>query len=447
MSILKGFGQITTLIDNTANTTSTVGEISADSKTFVQDYLTFTHGDWVGVELLSMQFLDDDLQEATPVSSQTQACLELITWVHTKALSGEIGPSKNTFVQLFGGEFAGRFTLLTSGDHVQHGTNWYPASISVCPEGREAEDNWTIWLADGAFSNEFDVSKIFVIPPIDNLDQFFNNPATVQSLVNAVSRTDVMNKVYNVRGESPYTVLRMDPFDWVYPTDTAVTVETYWTVVIYGRAGDNLDRVKEAIINHVMSNTARTVEEWSEIFPDIFKSTELIIAPSYYIQGVPDQQFRRGVYSAISSYRDSLELMKLVAKGTGYNNTHVEDTMTNLPSLYRGVSLTLVPGPENRVGYRNFRDIYRDYLNVPSTHPDFMLMTDTTRTFVDLLTDMLDKAEDMTPSTVIPAGYNRVERGGIWYLTKTNDDLLILVVSKYSVMQFANQLDLPTDLQ
>lgn len=446
MSILKGFGQIATLIDNNANTTSPVGEISADSKTFVRDYLTFTHGDWPGVTLLSMQFLDDDLDVSTPTSSQTQACLELITWVHTKALSGEIGPSKNSFVQLFGGEFTGRFTLLNSGDHIQHGTNWYPTSIAVAPEGRESVDNWTIWLADSAFNNEFDASQIFVIPPIDNLDQFFNNPATVQALVNAVSRSDIMDKVYAVRGESPYTVLRMDSFDWFYPPDTAVTVETYWTVVIYGRAGDNLDRVKEAIIRHVMSNTSRTVEEWSEIFPDIFKSTELIIAPAYYNQGVPDQQFRRGVYSAISSYRDSLELMKLLAKGTGYNNTHVENSLTNIPSLYRGVSLTVVPGPENRVGYRTFRDIYRDYLNVPSTHPDFMLMNSTTRAFIDLLTDMLDKAEDLTPSTVIPTGYNRVERNGIWYLTKTNDDLLVLVATKYSVMQFANQLNLPTDV-
>lgn len=445
MSILKGFAQIASLIDNNPHSTSPVGEISADSKTFVRDYLTYNHSNWPGMLMLVMQSLDDDLIKTQPTSIQTQASLEVINWVYGQAITGAIGPAKNSFVQLFEGEFTNRFTLLNSGEHIQANGNWYPSSVSIAPIGRESDDNWTIWFADSAFSNEFDLSLLYVIPPIENLDQFFNTAPTVKALVEAVTRTEIMDHVNVVRDEDPYTILRMDAFDWVDPNDVNVKVNTYWNVIIYGRAGDNLDRVKQAIIDYVLTHSSYPVEDWAEIFPDIFRSTELILAPSFFVRGVPDQQFERGVYSAISSFQDSLALMKLVAKGTSYNDTHITNNLTNIPSLFRSTSISLVPGPENRIGYQNFRDIYWDYINVPTTHVDFVRMRETTRSFVMLLTDMLEKAEALTPSTVVPAGYNRVERDGIWYLTKSNQDLLILVVSKYSIKQISATLNLPTD--
>ena len=445
MSIIKGFGQIYTMIDNSPHTTSPIGELSADGKTYVKDWTTHTHGDYTGCELLSMYCVDDNFAKTTPNSQQYQAILEVISWVHARARSGEIGPSKQSFVGLFGGAFTGRFVLLDSGDHINAGSNWYPGYVSFCLVGRETVDNWTVWLSDTLFRNDFDITEIHVIPPIDSIDEFFNTSAYVKNVVDSISRTDIMDRVETVRGEYPYTVLRMDGFDWINPNDKNDKIKTYWTVLIYGRAGDNIDSVKDAIIQYVLSNTNHTSEEWANLFPDIFRSTEIIIAPSYFNQGVPDKEFERGVYSSISSIKDSLAVLKKVSIGPSYSNTHVDNFATILPSLYRSISLSVVPGPENREGYETIRRIYGDLVNVPTTHIDFMRMSVNTRNFVLLITDMLDKAERMTPSTVVPSGYNRVNREGIWYLTKSDKNLLILVVSKYSIDQVLQTIQVPSD--
>lgn len=446
MSILKGFGQIAMLINNDPNVVPPIGEISADSKTFVKDVTIYTHPDFAGVAYLGMQSLDDNLAVVQPSTVQTRACLEMITWIHAKARSGEIGPSSQGFQTLFTAQFGDRFSLLQSGVHVLSGIYWYPVSISFAPVGREQDDNWTIWLSDAAFNNEFDVSIMHVVPPIENIDQFFNQPAVVQALVDGMSRTTIMDKVALLRGPSPYTVLRMDDFDWFFANNADIKIKTYWTVIVYGRSGDNLDKVKEAIIEYVLANSNHTIEEWAVIFPDIFRSTEMVITPGYFAQGVPDQQFERGVYSAITSGKDVTALANLTTKGHGYTPTHIVNSLTMLPSLFRSVNLTVIMGPENRPGYKHFRDLYWDYINVPTTQvQDFMRMREATREFVMLLTDMLEKAETLTPSTVIPAGFNRVQREGIWYLAKSTNDLLILVTAKFSVMAMANQLEIPTD--
>lgn len=445
MSILKGFAEITRLIDNNPSKVAKVGELSADSKTFVKDYLTYTSVSHPGLLFLSMQSLNDSLLTTTPSTLQTKAMLDVIGFTYAKAMSNELGSDKDSFAHRFAINFQSEFKLLSSGPQILSESKWYPSSVTFCPVGKEGIDIWTIWFADVAFNNEFDVSVLHIIPPVDNLDLFFNTPFNVQTLLDTRTPVMTMSKVDAIRGSSPYTLLRMDPFDWIDPNSGINKLKTYWTVVIYGRAGDNLDSVKEAIVKYILANSNKPVGDWADIFPDIFKSTEFIMIPNYHLQGVPDQNYERGMYSAISNYKDSLKLVERVTKGVGYTNTHIDKKLTSIPSLYRSVSVNLVPGPENRIGYRNFRDVYGDYVNVPTSHIDYMKMRVNTRAFVQTLTDMLEHAETMTPSTLVPSGYDRIEREGVWYLGKSNVDVLYLVVTKFSILKVIPSLNIPTD--
>lgn len=446
MSILKGFAEITRLIDNNPSKVAKVGELSADSKTFVKDYLTYTNVDHPGLLFLAMQSLNDSLVPATPSVTQTKAMLDVIAFTYARATANELGPDKDSFSHRFAITFLNEFKLLASGPHILSESKWYPTSVTFCPIGREGEDVWTVWFADQSFNHEFDVSVLHIIPPVDNLDLFFNTPFNVQTLLDTRTPVMTMDRIDTIRGTAPYTVLRMDPFDWIDPNSGINKIQTHWTVIIYGRAGDNLDSVKDAIVKHILANTNRTVEEWANIFPDIFRSTEFIITPNYHLQGVPDQNFERGMYSAVSNYKDSLKLVERLSKGVGYTPGHIDQTLTNIPTLYRSVAVNLIPGPENRVGYKNFRDLYGDYVNVPTSHIDYMKMRVKTRFFVQLLTDMLEHAEQMTPSTLVPTGYDRIERDGVWYLGKSTLDALYLVVTKFSILKVIPSLNIPTDI-
>lgn len=443
MSVLKGFGQIGMLIDNDDDVVAVIGEMSMDSKTFARDHTVHTHVDYPGVAYIGMMSLGDDLLPAQPTSTQANNCLELITWVHARARAGQIGPSQAAFTTLFSDAFSGRFTLLASGSHLTSGIYYYPGSITVAPTGREDEDNWTIWFADERFQNEYDTTILYVVPPIPSIDQFFNPYSVVLNLVENTSREWVIDEVNAIRGKSPYTYLRMPAFNWVDPVDPDRQIQTFWTLIIYGKAGDNMDRYKEAIIAYVEANSTHGIPEWAEIFPDIFRSTEMIAVPTYYQHAIPDSGQTTGLYSPVVNRVDSGRLMTYLGKGPGYTEPYALQATDVISALYRSLGVVLLTGPENRSGFETFKTIYWDYLNATTTSNDGQRMRPKTRAFVMLLNDMLEKAEKLTPTSVVPPNFNRVERDGVWYLSRTIDDLMVLVVSKHSVLQAAADLNIP----
>lgn len=445
MAIFKGFVQIDVLADNNEHTVSPIGEFSADSNTFVRDYGIHTHSEHPGITLLGLSSRNNDGDKVDTPSNVINASLEIADWIHDKARSGFIGPSKATLLNTFNSDLNNKYSLLGSGEHISLNGVWYPSSLVFSFKGNESIDRYTLWFSDVAFNNEFDESIILIVPPIENIDQFFNPRSTVESLLEQTSRSDITSRIDLARGRYPYTILRMDGFDWTDPNNEDISIKTYWNIIIYGRAGNNVDSIKEAIQAYVANTSNRSVDDWSNIFPDIFKSTEIIVAPTYFNQAVPNQQFERGIFSGISTPKDMYELLKKVSIGPGYNNNFIFDSMVSFNSLYRSVALAVVTGPENKNGFETFRKIFWDYIDVPTTHPDFMRMRKETRDFLLILTEMVEYAESLTPTSTVPVGYNRIERDGVWYIGRSNDDFLTLVVTKYSLDKILEDLDLPTD--
>jgi hypothetical protein len=95
--------------------------------------------------------------------------------------------------------------------------------------------------------------------------------------------------------------------------------------------------------------------------------------------------------------------------------------------------LAVVGGPENRDGIDQFIERYPDYINVPTTHVDFMQMKEETRQFCLILAEMLMHAEEMTRDSGVPTGFNRLIRDDVVYIAKSFNKFLYLVVTKYSV--------------
>ncbi|MOA68470.1 hypothetical protein D3C78_1961010 [compost metagenome] len=57
-----------------------------------------------------------------------------------------------------------------------------------------------------------------------------------------------------------------------------------------------------------------------------------------------------------------------------------------------------------------------------------------TQEFVNLLYEMLIVAETATPYSDIPLGMSRVTRSGIMYIAASLNDILYLIVTKYSML-------------
>lgn len=429
---LKAFAHIGPLVNNTQGVVAPVGELSAMALTFTRIKSLHTHSDFANLMLVTFSYKVDDVP--TPVSDPiAYSNLTALAWTYDRARLGAFDATKDSFQQAFILNFGSTFDLISSGEMVGFDNHYIPEYIEFAPKNQSATISWRIWFANDSFYNQFDEHEILVVPPVANIDAFFNDTQTVSDLIASIKAADLIAKADVIKGAYPYTVFRDDLFDWVDPLDRDIRIPVDWPVIVYGLAGDNLDAVKEAIRTWILANSTHTRDEWAEIFPDLFTSTEFIITPMWHRYAIPNATRDLGVFASVIPMTSVYPLVHDSCKGVGYTNAHIDEVLCMMPSLFRSVQLAVVGGPENRNGIDRLDERYPDIINVPSTHVDFMRMSEETRQFILLLNEMLDHAEELTPNSGVPQGFNRQTREGVVYLSRTFKNFLYLVVTKYSV--------------
>lgn len=432
MNIFKAFAQIGPLNDNTSGIVAPVGEISPLSRTFTRDKATFTFPEYNEQSIISFSYTVDGVHQLVD-SATAKSCMAAVDWVYTNARLDVFSESKDSFQQAFIGSKGDTYDLINSGEMVPFGNHFAPAYIEIAPYQQSATISWKIWLSDEAFYNQYDEFTILPLTPIVGLDQFFGNYTQVKALIDSIQQTDTFNRLNALRGGYPATNERNDVYAWRDKNDHSLKIDTNWVSVIYGEAGDNLDASKEATVQYVLANSAHTRDEWAEIFPDLFTSTEFIITPMWDSMAVPKETRQNGIYSGILGVQEAMSLCHSACQGVKYTNVHIDNVLCAVPSQFRSLMLAIVGGPENRDNVNMFNMRYPDYINVPTTHVDFMQMTEETRGFVMMLAAMVMYAEAMTPTTGVPHGYNRIIRNGVVYVAASYKKFLYLVTTKYSV--------------
>lgn len=432
MNIFKAFANIGPLTDNTDNKVAPVGELAPMSRTFVRGYTEHVHSDFPGNLLVGFGYKVNDVKQQVP-DSVSYSCLKAITWTYSQAKLGVFTNQKDSYQQPFIEHFGAEFDLIASGTMVAFENYYAPEYIEFSPAGQSGVSKWRLWFANESFYNQFDEFEILVVPPLVPVDQFHNDYDTVKPLVAAIKQGDIFDRIRIARGTFPETAIRTDMFQWQDKIDHDRKIDTDWATVIYGEAGNNLDAVKEAIRNYIMANTTHTRDEWAEIFPDLFTSTEFIFTPMWTDYAIPNGDRDHGIYSGQTSIQKAMLMCHATCKGVKYTNAHIDTVLTIVPSLFRSVMCSVVGGPENRSGIDLFYERYPDFINVPTTHVDFQAMSAETKGFVMMINEMIMHAEELTPDSGVPGGFNRITRDGVVYLAKSYGNFLYLVVTQYSV--------------
>jgi len=330
--------------------------------------------------------------------------------------------------------FGDQLELKSSGPMVRDGSLWCPEYIDIALTGTNVEENQVkVWFASDAFLNQFDDYEILVVPPLEPVDTFHDTYANVKAKVALIKWPDILERVEAKKNGRPETKIRADAFDWVDKNNRTLKVSTDWTTIIYGAAGDNIDNVKNAIVDYIMANTVHTREEWAVIFPDLFTATEFIITPMWNNYSVPNSGVQAGRYSSITEINDAIATVLKTVKGTGYTQAHIQSVLAILGYTYKGINLAVVGGPDNRDGVNKIKAQFKDYMGIASTHGDYLLMSPTTRGWLDMLARMMIIAETMTPDTSVPQGFTRMAREGVYYVVRTYEKVQYLVVTKYSL--------------
>lgn len=434
MFVLKGFASNTAFANNTPGVVATIGELSSNSITYSREKGYYSDKNTApNVLLTSFTSKDDNTSIMVPSAISAQA-LVISKFVYDEGVMLGVGDATVLLENLLNtyGTVASNFEC---GEMVSDGANALPEWVSwKCLNDGTHPDNFIkVWFVDASFQQQFDEYEIYVIPPFDVLDNFFKPGSEVDALVKALVSSETMDRIQAAKQGYPETVIRTNTFNYIDPNNSLHTVATDWTVLIYGLAGDNIDSIKDAIMSHILANSARDRTAWVGILPDIFKRTEFIVVPLWENMAIPNKQISTGIYSPQVRYSEVVTRLQQFA--TQYATSHIDSYATIMGHPYRSIALLSIGSPENRNAQYQLLDVFPDLIAVASSSVDFNRMSQDTQNWATLLETMLIAAESATDFSVIPTGIMKVHRDGILYLAKSFKNITYLVVTKSSMSE------------
>lgn len=431
---LKAFCQIAALIDNTVDVVSPIGELSDRAWTYGRNKEKLNSASAPGHTLVVFSSKREGVAEQTnPVLAGE--LLLVSKWAYERALAGQFTASAESFRTAFIQQWGTKYSIHSVGQMVQGGQNlWLPGVIEIHAIANDTLQ-YKLWFASETFEQQYDEYHIEVVPPVQELDVFFLGRTAVITALADFTHELKMARVQEIQEVYPETYISGPMYEWfdpTDPTDKTRRIATYWTPMIYGIAGNNVDAIKEAIRDYILDNSTHTKEEWAEIFPEIFTSTEFVFVPLWGNYSIPNRELEAGLYSSVTNMNAGKAQLKRLVKGEGYTEEYLDSNAEVFGASHKAITVTVAGGPHNRDGITSFVQRYYDYINVDSTSLDFMRMNPETRRFVLALAEMLAVAEEMTPDSAVPVKFTRLVREGVLYVSYTLDRFQLIVASKYS---------------
>lgn len=439
MYTLYGFIKYPPLIDNALDVVNKLGELSDDSLTYAKDKSTHTNSDSPQSILIGFHSVTDG--EAIDVPEGiAKRCLQLSQWLYERAQAGQISDNANTLLGNIQGEFGDQKTEIETGPLLQYNGVRLPTWVSYTDTEHDGENTIKVWLSDESFKAEYPGYHIDVIPPVEDVDDLFEGETTVNNLLDEYTLADRFNQVQEIRGQYPFTLTRVESYEWINPADEERRIRTPWIVVIYGRAGNNPDLIKEAIVDYLLENSDRPRSDWEDLIPDLLLSTEFIITPMWHQYAVSNLELEAGIHSPIIKPKEAVPITKACVNGNGYSDSWIEEQIEYGGVIFKSLVFSVIGNPDNRTEITQFSEQFEDYILVTNNSADFNRMSVRTQEFKDLLNELIALADKTTPTTQMPIEYSRLTRNDVVYVGKQYEDILYLVATRYSVHEVATEL-------
>jgi hypothetical protein len=434
MFVLKTFVTHSQFVDNGVKETAPFGELSTDAATYSRDIGQYVDQAYPKLTLHSFFCKEDGaVAPVTPVVAKH--VLGIIDYVYTYTLtnSGEVF-SDILLAELLE-TFAATGEAFTCGEMVTDGTYFVPEWLSWKAKGVAGlgTNEIRVWLADTSFKLQYDEFEIVVVPPTTVVDNFFKTGTEVGLMLNAQNASTMVAKMQDARDEYPYTRARVMTYDYIDPYLSTHKVPSDWGILIYGDAGNNVDSISDVLIDYILSRSAHTRAEWTEILPDLFRRTEFLLLPSWFQYAIsPRKTQPGGVPSPVLTINQISTRIKEAAPA--YTDAHINQNAQVVPHPYASLSIIAMGSPDNKEGKFKLTDFYPDYIAVPTSSTDFNRMGAPTKAWLDVLQDQLVAAETMTEFSSVPHSMTRTKRNGMVYLVTNvnNVNYLMAVRSNYA---------------
>lgn len=440
MYTLKGFMLMQPLANNEPNQLSPLGELANISKTFTKDIGHYSSAAYPNVDLMSYISRQVDVEgddvNIKISNDHKDVVLEIGGWLYAETIAGRITGDASAFMSKFITAFSRKVNTATSGDMVNSGgSNWLPEWLSFTVIGGE-DNNIKLWFSDAAFYAQFDEYEIVVVPQVDDIDSLFQQAVHVKALLDLNDPTTIQDRITAARNGYPETITRTIQFEWVNPVEPDITLSTPWSVVIYGPAGDNPDSIKAAIADYILSNSARPREDWINFLPDVFRSTEYLIVPTWDHSSIPNETLSTGLNSPFinaSSFNRHVAYVR--DELAFYPPQHIDDYIEYSVANYKSIGFFVIGSEENKDASYSLFERFSDYIVIPSNSSDYSRISPETRGFIFELGRLLNAADIATEFSDIPIGMSKLIRNNRLFITKSYQDVLYVVQARSSYVR------------
>lgn len=421
MNIVQGFIRIPEISDNANGVVGPFGELSPTSWTFSRTIKNYANGTKApSVEFVAFKAVDASNNSIDVPTFISETVLKLGQWIYTQAIKPAIPSNQQllSFTQAITDEFSNltnTYGLPAAMTNVEVGEildmpiagQRMPDYVAFQLKDDTKDYNIKVWFNDRRFSLQYPYYEMVVLPPVGYVDALNGTTADVSNLLNGITKTQIVNQITAVTRDYPATYIYSINLQWHNPNNPTSTLETEWFVVIYGQAGVDRDVVKDSIRTYIAEHSG--VTNWTSIYPDLYAESEFIIIPFWSEVATVANGYDEGLYrSAVPKYRmEEIENKQIpssyntVTDFVAYKRQHLVTCSTN----YRSILFYALGNPNNSGGKFSLLHLYPDYMDIPTTSPDFNRLSTKTQGFAIKLNEALHVAREYSRTKPIPTGY------------------------------------------
>lgn len=437
MNTIKGFITLPALANNAPGQTAVFGELSPESATFSKYKTNYANPAlYSGVELVGFTTKDGVGSQIILSNTVANHILSIAKWVYDQFNASAIPSNANkaNFITQLETTFPAMLDVEINEILNATITQRMPDYIAWRFLDGAVENEIKIWFNDSRFKSQYSDYTIIVLPPTATVDQLNNPTPTTGAFIAAYNSGQLIAAVSGAAGTYPYTRLVSQTLTWHDPTLPASTLQTTWTAIIYGLAGNDSDKIKAAIRSYIAANSALT--NWDIVYPTLYAENEFVIIPAWSDIATPESGLDVALYKPVMDVGPLLNKAAALIPSS-YASAVVLSSylMSNLSvgsAFWRSIGFLALGNPGNAGGQFNFRSRFPDYMNIPTTSTDWGRMTLLTRNFIVALNAALEKALTLTETGSIPVGYTRSIHDSRVYLGFSYDGFTYLVLAKIS---------------
>lgn len=441
MRSIKAFYRLSSLANNNPGVVATFGEIETQSLTFTTEDRNYKYSTYPNTELVTLQVVDD-LQQ--PVVT-TEALMRRITavgeWLYEQHIKGTI-PADALREQIYASlrvEFAD-LQWISVGELVRSAENSFfmPTYVEFIATDSSYEYHVKVWLSNKKLQEEYEPYTLYIIPPVDNLNQFINNTVTVAGILSGFTPKKMLQKYNTIRKDNPETRLDMFDLTWHDPEDSSSRIETSWGYIAYGVGATSLDNIKTGIRDYLAGNSQ--YEDWPSVFPSLYEENDFTLVPLWDNISVRETQVDQNLYASYSSIKELTAIAKR-STPTSYGTVasiekHIAENLEIFSTFYRGMMFISIGNPSNLNRLVKLSTLYPDYSSVPVSS-DFERMEEATRTFAERLAICLEAAHTYREGDTVPSGYYRLNRNSKTYIAFLFNNYQYMVMTRDSYMAYS----------